>query len=139
MNFKKIKASAVATVGLNGNNETFTQNSGEMSLSFDSLNNGTISISNTLVPIGVWIPRDLTLPIPEFTYVNATNITAAKSSPFIPNSIWIKQANSSIFVQIKPDDKDVGYIFLTKFESTPRFNSSFRDIDSIHFYCPSGK
>lgn len=76
---------------------------------------------------------------PSFQFVNATNIELHQDSWFIPNGIIISSANASVFIQLKFENSSAGYVLLTKFGATPRFNNSFKDFDDSAIFCPSGK
>ena len=79
------------------------------------------------------------MPTPKFTYVNASKIELPAQSWFIPNSIQVGLVNASIFIQLKYENSSMGYLILTKFGLTPRFNSTFTDFDDFAIFCPSGK
>lgn len=76
---------------------------------------------------------------PSFQFVNATNIELHQDSWFIPNGIIISSTNASVFIQLKFENSSAGYVLLTKFGATPRFNNSFKDFDDSAIFCPSGK
>lgn len=123
---------------MNGNNETNVKNSGEISMSIYNEDSSEISIANSASKVGVWVPRSITVPVPEFVYVNASQMELPADSWFIPNSIQVKWVNVSVFVQIKYENSSAGYIVLVKFGLTPRFNATFKDIDDYAILCPLG-
>lgn len=122
----------IAPTGINGANETKIQDSNTVGLEFLDENSNPIQISNSKQPIDVWIPRNPTLSL-EFTNVNSSNLTLIPDNPFLPNAITINAVNVSVFIQIKPFSRDIGYFLWYKIGLTPVLNDT-----SIGF-CPGSK
>ena len=129
----------MASSVFNGKNESFVGSSGTVSLSFFDENRNKIKVSNSRTPIEFWIPREKYVESTKpFQFVHALNITLSPYSKFIPFGFTInKVVNASLHIQIKPNDTNLGYLALLKFNATPFLNSSYKDYDSFRIFCPN--
>jgi len=144
---------AMALTGKNGDNETNVGASNSISYSLHDENNKEIPISNLEKPIEFWIfKEDLNSPSTEYQYVNAVNASQIQNgsltlkpqqvtsylSGFIVSGFKLSGTNLSLSVQIKPENKSIGYLALLKFGDNPVFNltsTSYYDLMSI--FCPT--
>ena len=126
------KNEPLAPTGINGANETKIQDSSTVGVEFLDENSNPIKISNSKQPIDVWIPKNPTLNV-EFTNVNISNLTLIPDSPFLPNGITVDAVNISVFFQIEPFSRDIGYMLWYKLGLTPVLN------DTSLGFCPQSK
>lgn len=90
-------------------------------------------------PIQIIIPRDPNLIIPPWSLHNT-----AVSTPYqqIFNLQYINitsTRNISVHWEIRPVNVSLGYLFIYKFDSAPRLNSSINLIDGWTLLCPASK
>ena len=127
----RTRSEPIAPTGTNGANETNIQDSNSVSLEFLDENSNPIAITKSRNPIDIWIPRNPTL-IVEFTYVNTSNLSLPLNASFLPNGITVDAVNISVFIQIKPENLDIGYFVWYKIGLTPALN------DTSIALCPEG-
>ena len=127
----------MAVSGHNGNNETLIGMSTSVGLSFYDENLEEIKITKSLSPIDILIKRDPNLPEYPYQYVNATQIQITKDSYFMPNGFNISYLNTSIHVELKPLNLNIGYLIVMKLGYTPIINYTYLDYDFIKNFCPS--
>ena len=127
----------MAVSGHNGNNETLIGMSTSVGLSFYDENLEEIKITKSLSPIDILIKRDPNLPEYPYQYVNATQIQITKDSYFMPNGFNISYLNTSIHVELKPLNLNIGYLIVMKLGYTPIINYTYLDYDFIKTFCPS--
>ena len=125
---------------MNGNNETKIGLSRTVSLSlFDSKSKSQIKIKNSSQPIHLWIPRDFTSQPAKFEFINATNETLKNSNFFLPNNFNITSTNSSVHLQLKPENRNLAYFVSIKFNGTPVWNQTHQSFNNSRLFCPQGK
>lgn len=122
----------IAPTGINGANETNIEDSNTISLEFLDENSNPIAVTESRTPIDIWIPRNPTLHI-DFTYIDTANLSLAKNASFLPNGITVNSVNISVFIQIKPENLEIGYFVWYKIGLTPIFNDPSIGI------CPQSK
>ena len=69
--------------------------------------------------------------------VNTTNISVPSHHSFLPNAITIKTSNSSLFIQIQPENINtpLGYFIWIKYGSTPYYNQTYQNYDELKGFC----
>lgn len=136
---------SMALTGKNGDNETNIGSSNSLSYSLYDENNNDILVSNLNAPIEFWIAKDTSVPIEPYEYVKAVNATALVNNSlpltttqfingFMVTGVTLKGTNVSLSVQIKPENKSLGYLALVKFGDNPVFdskNNEYYDLMSI--------
>lgn len=131
---QQVKILNSALIGLNGDNETNVGKSKSISLSFYDDNDGSeIQVNNQTNPIEFWIQKDQNKN--DYKFYNLTY----SNDLFLINTFFKKTANSSIHIQIRPNNLELGYLILFKFDDIPSLTSSEEKYDFWKFYCPSGK
>ena len=134
----------MAVTGANGDNETNIGLSKSISYSLYDENKNEILVKDQKKPIEYWIPKDATVAIEPFKYIevvrggneNSTNTSFING--FYVNGFKLKGSNVSVHVQIKPSNKNsFGYLLLLKFGENPAAITSF--FDEWKIFCPSGK
>lgn len=121
----------------NGDNETHITASRSVSLSYFKENNIELSIK-TDKPIEFWISRLSSMISTKFKPVNVTNMTFTNENNFINYGFNYNLTNSSIHIEIKPDLKNISYIFMLKFGDIPRLNNTDASYDLLKIFCPFG-
>ncbi len=134
----------MALTGTNGDNQTNIGSSKSIDFSIYDESSKEISVSNQKNPIEFWIPKDTSVSIQPYQFVNALNITQNQtdSNGFILNGFTLTGSNVSIHIQIKPNNSNTGYITLLKFGSNPIFVDTQTNInnqyyDVLNIYCPN--
>jgi hypothetical protein len=130
---QQVKILNSALIGLNGDNETNVGKSKSISLSFYDQNDGSeIQVNNQANPIEFWIQKDLSSN--DYSFYNLTY----SNHLFLINTFMKKTTNSSIHIQIKPNNLELGYLILLVFDDIPVLTSSDQKYDFWKLYCPSG-
>ena len=150
----------IPNTGSNGNDETNIAHSKSLSLDyFDAENSNqkmTVSNLDSNNLIYLTIERNdpkTSLPVINYEYVNtsklnsdyATNQTISSANPndfsgLLSNGFFLSGKPVSIHLNFKPaTGSNIGYMFVFKFGSAPKYNSSGRWCDSWKIYCPSSK
>jgi len=127
----------MAVSGHNGKNETYIGMSASIGLAFFDSNSNEIRITESLSPIEILIERDKNTLNYSFEYVNATSIGFLSGAYFLQNSFTIKSSNSSIHIEIKPLNMELGYLLVLKYGYMPIVNSTNADYSSFKLFCPS--
>ena len=134
----------MAVTGANGDNETNIGLSKSISYSLYDENKNEILVKDQKKPIEYWIPKDASVAIEPFKYIEAVNLGNPNKSNssyingYYVNGFKLKGNNVSVHVQIKPSHKtSMGYLFLLKFGENPIATSRF--FDEWKIFCPSGK
>jgi hypothetical protein len=145
----------MALTGNNGDNETHIGMSKSVSYNIYDENVNEMPVHNLNNKIEYWIPKDTSLPIEPYSFINSINTTGlvgfdvltqtnrtipyAYSNGFIYNGFKLTGSNVSIHIQIKPDNKSSpnGYLFLLKFGDNPALNSTTQSFDDLKIFCPS--
>lgn len=127
----------LAISGHNGKNESKVGSSKSLEIDFFDDNGKKISIDNIPVPIQLWIPRQSGL-YQRFKYDigNVKNMSLKSSQQVMPILVDMNASNSSLHVQLKPNNTNIGYLFLVKFGSTPLLNSTYSSYDHWKIFCP---
>jgi len=133
----------MALTGNNGDNETHigTSNSLDFSLHDESLNE--IKIENIQTPIDIWISKDTSVPIEPYTFVNSLNLSISNGSNenlsggklmngILVDGFYLYGLNVSIHIQIKPLQRQRGYLNFIKFGDNP----TQEDYDLLNTFCP---
>ena len=137
---------SMAITGQNGDNETNIGSSKSITYSLFDENKNEIAIKDQQQPIEYWIPKDPTVDIKPYQFINAANASSLSNSTAkinlingnILNGFKLTGSNISIHIQIKPANKNsVGYLFLLKFGDNPILNASTRHFDEWSIFCPS--
>ena len=133
----------MAVTGANGDNETNIGLSKSISYSLYDENKNEILVKDQKKPIEYWIPKDATVAIEPFKYIEAVREGNENSSNtsfingYYMNGFRLKGNNVSVHVQIKPlNNTSLGYLFLLKFGDNPKATS--RLFDEWKMFCPSG-
>jgi hypothetical protein len=130
---QQVKILNSALIGLNGDNETNVGRSKSISLSFYDENDGTeMQVNNQTNPIEFWIQKDFTST--DYTFYNLTY----SNDLFLINTFIKSTTNSSVHIQIKPNNLELGYLMLFMFNDIPILTSSDEKYDIWKLYCPSG-
>lgn len=127
----------MAQSGHNGKNESHIGYSYGLDLSFLDENGNEIVIQNIAKPIEMWIPRANNIPYDNYLHVNTSNFTILESQQILPNSLNIASTNASLHIQLKPSNINVAYLFLIKFGSSPKLNSTYSSYDFWNALCPN--
>jgi hypothetical protein len=140
----------MALTGGNGDNETKIGSSRSISYSLYDENKNEIPIANLNKKIEYWIPKDSSVAIEPYKLIDALNATMVNDTTklvymngTIINGFKLTGTNSSLHVQIKPDNLNpsiismVGYLFLLKFGDNPVLSSTTKYFDEWSIYCPS--
>jgi hypothetical protein len=92
--------------------------------------------TNISQPIQIIIPRDPNLIIPSMNLQNVTSIPHNQ----IFNLHYVNITSTlavSIHLEIHPLDTTLAYLFIYKFDQSPKLNSSINQIDGWTLFCPS--
>jgi len=128
----------MASSGHNGKNESFIGFSYGISLSFLDQYGNEITVKNAIQPIQMYIPRDPSLYNNEYLLVNvSSNLNISNDSQILPNAIFIYATNASIHIQIQPNNTNIGYLILLKFDSSPILTSTKMSYDFWTLLCPN--
>ena len=135
---------SMAVTGANGDNETNIGLSKSISYSLYDENKNEILVKDRKKPIEYWIPKDRSVDIEPFKYIEAVRGGSENSSNasfingFYVNGFKLKGSNVSVHVQIKPSNiTSFGYLLLLKFGENPVAATRF--FDEWKIFCPSGK
>ena len=128
-------------------NDVSVDGSKSVSLSFLGENNNEIKIENSSTLFKFTIPRDTTIPLPEFNLLldsssNNTNKTSSSATAInllTLNGFFIKSNNVSIHYHIKPENKSLGYFAALQFGSNPYLSDSHQLFNLKNIFCPKGK
>ena len=96
-----------------------------------------VKISEIKSPIDLKVQRDTNLPHYSYQYVNASRLKLPTSSFMLQNAINIKTINSSLHIELKPLNIQLGYLVLIKLGSPPILNFISVDYTSFKIFCPS--
>lgn len=88
--------------------------------------------------IEFFIPRDPTLPLPPFQSQNITATEHAFHYRFINLKHLDRRLNYSVHLEMMPDDDDLSYLLLYKFNAKALF-TSIDTIDGWTFFCASSQ
>jgi len=135
-----------------GANAVNTKGSKSISLSFFGEDQSEQKISNSPQPFFFAIPRDTSVPTPDFvTLVNHTltrgrsfsssssngsNSTSGPINQLVLAGFAVAKNNVSIHYHIRPDDESLGYFAALKFGGNPYLNSTYRRWDMWKVFCP---
>jgi hypothetical protein len=134
------------------------------SLKFSDENGNPISITNS-EPIDIYLikdslPEDYVFnrinasqlyPVPSINNTfdssdlnssNMTNSTSVKRTKihFMQNGLSVTTNNASVHIQLKPDNPEIAYLMVLKFNGTPDYNTTNINYDYLKVLCPdSGK
>ena len=134
------------------------------SLKFSDENGNPLSITNS-EPIDIYLikdnlPEDYVFhrinaselyPVPsmnisydlnDLNSSNLTNSTIVKRTKihFMQNGLSITTNNASVHIQLKPDNAEIAYLMVLKFNGTPDYNTTNINYDYLKVLCPdSGK
>ena len=129
----------MAPTGQNGDNETYIGSSKSLGYSLYDENKNEIPIKDQKKPIEYWIPKDASVPIEPFKFVDAKNATVVnETTKFVyMNGFFLNGSNNSVHIQIKPINKImIGYLLLLKFGDNPTLEQEYYDEWVI--FCPTG-
>lgn len=127
----------MASSGHNGRNESFIGFSYGISLSLLDQYGIEIVVKNSLRPIEMIIPRDSDLFNNDYVYVDVNSLNISNGSQILPNGILLYATNSSIHIQIKPNNSNSGYLALLKYGSSPILTSEASSYDFWKIFCPN--
>lgn len=133
-----------------------TSGSKTIALGFYGDDQSEVPISNTPTPFYFTIPRDTSIPLPEFMPLSATinasvpkpvedsNATTVvtKAGPvnlLLLNGFLIKKKNVSIHYHIEPTNELLGYFTALYFGGNPYLNSTFQRYHMWRIFCPWSK
>lgn len=96
--------------------------------------------ANTSDPIKLLIPRDPNMVIPPMTPQNVTATTIPNHLLFNLHFVDIRSALPvSIHFEIGPQNINLGYLLIYRFDRSPVFNNVAKEIDGWTLLCPSSK
>ena len=129
----------MALTGTNGDNETHINTSQSLDYSLYDENVNQIQVENLRTPLELWISKDTSVSIEPFQLVNASAPNASNVSlnggqfinGLLVNGFTLSGSNISIHIQIKPLQKERGYLSLLKFGSNPTTSS----YDVLNEFC----
>jgi hypothetical protein len=137
------------------NSAVSVKGSKTIALGFYGEDQSEVPISNTPTPFYFTIPRDTTIPLPEFVPLLDTNITkpqieqdtnvteiATKKGPInllLLNGFLVQKYNVSIHYHIEPTNELLGYFAAMYFGGNPYLNSTFQRYHMWRIFCPWGK
>ena len=135
----------MALTGQNGDNVTNIKSSKSIDFSIMDNNGGEIAVHNQAKPIEVWIAKDTSVKMPDYTFVNLfennnsnqTNASQQVQNGFRLNGFQLSGANVSIHIQIKPVNNNISYLTLIKFGDNPTFTQTKQSYDLISVFCPN--
>ena len=110
----------MAVTGTNGDNETNIGLSKSISYSLYDENKNEILVKDQKKPIEYWIPKDVSVAIEPFKYIQAVNLGNPNKSNssyingYYVNGFKLKGNNVSVHVQIKPIEKNIKIIQIIK-------------------------
>ncbi|CAF4464255.1 unnamed protein product [Rotaria socialis] len=112
-----------------------------ISLSAFDFNGMEIQIqANYTHPIELIIPRDPNLTIPDMKLFNVTSIHIPNQQ-FYFHLIDIAQPNENLTVslhfEMRPQNRNLNYLFIFKFNGPPQLNTAIKDIDDWYLFCSS--
>ncbi len=122
-------------------------------MSFYSEDQSKANVTQAPKPFEFAIPRDTSLPLPEFTTLFNYNLTKAslqsmqsnnnsnstKSGPInllLLDGFSTTKKNVSIHVHVQPTDETVGYFAALKFGGNPYLNRTYKRFDLWKIFCP---
>ena len=134
------------------NNAVSTAGSKSISLSFFGEDQTKSSVSNSPKPFQFAIPRDTSMPLPEFNTLfnyNSSKVLDSMQSTNNSNStrrgpinlllldgFSTSKNNVSIHAHIQPTDETVGYFAALKFGGNPYMNRTYKRFDVWKIFCP---
>ena len=140
----------MALTGGNGDNETKIGSSRSISYSLYDESKNEIPINNLNKKIEYWIPKDSSVAIEPYKFIDALNATMVNDTTkfvymngTVINGFRLTGTNNSLHVQIKPDNLNpsiattVGYLFMIKFGDNPVLSSTTKYFDEWRIFCPS--
>ena len=140
----------MALTGQNGDNETHIGSSKSISYSLYDENKKEIPIKDQQKPLEYWIPKDPTVPVEPYKFIDALNATMVNDTTkflymngTILNGFRLTGSNVSVHIQIRPDSTNsknlmtTGYLLLLKFGDTPGLDVTTKYFDEWSIYCPS--
>ncbi len=126
----------MAVSGFNGANETQIGSSGSVGFDIYDDNYNKINVSNSINPIDIWINKTQPINFKFSAAINTSNLNSS-SSQFIQLRINFTTKSASIHVHIKPDDPNLGYYVLFKFNGSPTLSSIDMNFDYLKIMCPN--
>ena len=144
----------MAVTVYNGDNETHIGLSRSISYGLYDEANNEIAVRDQMKPIEFWIPRDTNATIDAFQLIRVVNASTIqnKSSAeavsllggsqlirgFLVNGFNMSGVNSSIHIQIKPENKSISYLTLLKFGTNPNLDNATNMLqyDLLNVFCP---
>ncbi|GAB1597495.1 polycystic kidney disease protein 1-like 2 [Argonauta hians] len=117
---------SLETMATPGNIFSFAKNkaaslkSGTMGIHFKSGGNEEISIQNTEEPIEIIIPREITFRAPKAQFVDPVLV---KNETLFFHTFWANNTNSSLHIEIKPDNASVQLLVFVRFNNTPNITT----------------
>jgi hypothetical protein len=127
----------MAISGHNGNNETKIGISNALSFTVFDESKNEVKISKLNSPVDLKIQRDTNLPQYSYQFVNASRLKLPTNSFILQNAINIKTINSSLHIELKPFNNQLGYLVLIKLGAPPILNLISVDYTSFKIFCPS--
>ena len=139
----------MALTGNNGDNETNIKLSKSINFALFDENTKEIEVKDQSKPLTFWIAKDTSVPIEGYKYINAINATQNDTialsngdgkliDGFLVNGFNLSASNASIHIQIKPENKSIGYLTLVKFGDNPSLKFTHKKYnDLLNFHCPS--
>ncbi|CAF1138200.1 unnamed protein product [Rotaria magnacalcarata] len=112
-----------------------------ISLSVFDFNGIEVQIeANYTHPIELIIPRDPNLTMPNMKLFNVTSIHIPNQQ-FYFHLIDIAQSNENLTVslhfEMRPQNRNLNYLFIFKFDGPPQLNTIIKDIDDWYLFCSS--
>lgn len=127
----------------NAREQTNTNLSRSISLSlFDQNGNEILIETNPTDPIELFIPRDPNVLIPPMIKQNLTLTLPLTPHHHLFNLHYVNISSSlpvSVHVELQPDQSNISYLLIYKFDRSPLLNSSMKDIDGWTVLCSSGE
>ncbi|CAF1090184.1 unnamed protein product [Adineta ricciae] len=119
---------------------TLTNLSRSVSLSIFDLNEFEILVQTSeRSPIQIVIPHDSNLRVPSMILQDVISMNSTFSHQLF-NLHYLNITNSlpiSLHFQIEPLKENISYLFIYKFDQSPRLNSSINQIDGWTLFCSS--
>lgn len=132
-------------------NDVSITGSKTIALGFFGEDQSEASIANSPTPFQFTIPRDTSIPLPEFTPLydaNATriseklNLTKVNKGPvnlLLLSGFMVSKKNVSIHYHIEPYDESAGYFAALYFGGNPYLNKTFQRYHMWRVFCPWSK
>ena len=103
-----------------------------------------IALPTTLAhPYRFVIPRDPAMTVPPTVEQNVTSLNnTAHRLLFNVHYVDITQSSNltvSIHIEVKTRNRSLGYVFIYRFDQSPRLNSTVQQIDGFSLFCPASE